>query len=373
MSDPDHEDVLLTRFNVYSVRDDDLLFSDVFYDIVHTTQRQGMTNAVIMSGSTWARLDVKSLVPISNVVNVIVSDDHAGIAKNNVWHVRTLEAALHAVAVLPNVDVAFVVGVDAVTEALTHFVDGIDYVYVEYSDVVDVDAILRDESHFERLSGFDSKTARVRVYANTARKQAGARSLTPWSVTRRDVIDDDLQTQYKFLMASVIRNGVYDAAKNTYTQVGLVMTVCLRDGTVPWLQTAFTPPLLTRMRTQPEAYYRTYCHLYVDDVSETLLIQDTATVHIRELNVVLHVCRVQAVLACTATFDASQRHIDSTSIAALSMFVCLLSKRMKAIAQHFTLVFPVCTIDAAEEGKYLPPSPMSTVHINIETECEPLL
>lgn len=370
MSGFDHEDVLLTRFNVYSARDDDLLFSDAFYDIVHTSQRQGMTNAVIMSGSTWARLDVKSLVPISSVVNVIVSDDHAGIAKNNVWHVRTLEAALHAVAVLPNVDLAFVVGVDAVTEALTHFVDGIDYVYVEYGDVVDDDAMLRDESRFERLSGFDSTTARVRVYANTARKQTGARNLTPWSVTRRDVIDDDLQTQYTFLMASVIRNGVYDAAKNTYTQVGLVMTVCLRDGTVPWLQTALP---LTRMRVQPETYYRTYCHSYVDDVSETLLIQDTATVQIRELNVVLHVCRVKEVLACTATFDASQRHVDGTSIAALSMFVYLLSKRLKAIAHHFTLLFPVCTIDAAEEGKYLPPTPMSTVHINIVTECDSLL
>lgn len=231
----------LSRFNVFVRNDFDMPeFNDGFYNVIQARHRHGTTHTVIMSIEAWKVLEPLSLVPIPNCMHVVVSGK--GVTSslaNGVCHVGTLTAALRACANFQGVDMAFVLG-DVALEASTRFVDGIDYVYVQTQPSTAtlqtsvVPWYEEDDVSFERLT----TTAVPAIYRGRTRTSV-PRTLAPWVIQQLQGELD--QAQYARVLATVVRNGVFDSVKHAYVQAGIrlqfALTSDMGEQHVPVLQT----------------------------------------------------------------------------------------------------------------------------------------
>jgi dihydrofolate reductase len=343
-------DDVASRFNVVVGPSGALLpFTGTLLAVLQAKHRHGMSHAIVMTAHTWHGL--QSQVPVADCVNVVI-DDGSSSKKycNGVCSVGSLDAALVACATFQAVDSAFIIGEDVVADAVTHFLDGVDYVYVirdavegtvlkpepSWYDDADVFALLGDI----KCPGFTTVTD---VYGSKSRLGT-PRTLTPWVI--QQLSHEHEQLQYNRTMASVVRNGAYDEAAAAFIQAGVLLRFSLRDNTVPMLTTV-----------EPSDYGTVPCsyRAYLECQEERAIAAcGKASVTITEMHTTLHFGRTTATdtqLSCTAFFTTDS--IDSVAIACVALFVQKVAASIAVQAHDLTVCYATVKVPLRAEAAVL--------------------
>ena len=350
-------DEAMTRFNTIVGPPGALVpFTGTALAVLQAKHRHGMSHAVVMTAHTWHGL--QSQVPVPDCVNVVIDDGTSSHKYcNGVCSVGSLEAALVACATFQAVDSVFVIGEDAVVEAAAHFVDGIDYVYfigdTDEALVTDETAWYADAALFSLLGDVKCPglTSTAHVYGSIARLDT-PRTLTPWVVQR--LPDEHEQLQYNRTMASVVRNGAYDNATETFVQAGLLMRFSLRNNAVPVLTTvSVTHSTHSRLASHDSvsACYRAYVECHEE---RAVASRGLASVAVPEIHATLHFGRIAAPstqLSCTAFFTTGS--VDSVAIACVALFTHRVAMYIGAQAHDLSVCYATVRVPLHAEAAVL--------------------
>lgn len=338
----------LSRFNVYVRREFDMPeFDDVFYRDVQARHRHGTMHAIVMSVDAWRELEPLSLVPIPNCTNIVVTEKGVpATSANGVCHVGTLASALRACASFQSVDMVFVLG-DLTLEASTHFADGIDYVYVQTPSVPLTLPTASGQPWYCDGETFESLSPTL--YAGRTR-HATVRTLTPWVIQQLDGEPD--QAQYNRVLATVIRNGVFDCSACTYTQAGIRLHFALTSTA----GRRHIPVLHTDMDTDTGVDAEFVARNLYDDCIRRLVpgvppARVTDVFLKEELGVTPFFCVTAGVMACTVIVHSGS--IDAVCIAAIAIAIHVEAARLRVVPCHLTLVYPVVALPAHNEAQCL--------------------